>query len=303
MVGPMIRLGLIGDNIGASKAPLLHELAGGLCGLSVAYDLLQPADLGCAFEDVLQRCQNSGYRGLNITYPYKERVVRHLEVDDRVVRAIGACNTVLFDGARLRGYNTDYTGFVTAYRNGFGEAPPGCVALAGAGGVGRAIGFALAQLGASELRLFDLEQWKSIALANAIHSVHGATRIEVAGTIEQATKGADALVNGTPVGMVGIGGYPFPPGLISDQRWAFDAVYTPVDTPFTLAARAAGLSTMSGYELFLYQGIDAFRHFTARDIGELPLREALKSCEGRVHTSPANVHTIPAPPDTDRACR
>lgn len=277
MVGPVIRLGLIGDNIAASKAPLLHKLAGGLCGLSVAYDLLQPADLGCTFEDVLRQCQGSGYRGLNITYPYKERVVGYLEVDDPVVRAIGACNTVLFDGARPRGHNTDYTGFVAAYRNGFGDAQPGCVALAGAGGVGRAIGFALATLGASELRLFDLEQWKSIALAEAIRSVHRHARIEVAGTIEQAAKGADALVNGTPVGMVGISGCPFPPDLIAGQRWAFDAVYTPVDTHFMLATRAAGLSTMSGYELFLYQGIDAFRHFTGRDVSERPLRAALKS--------------------------
>jgi shikimate dehydrogenase len=302
MAGSAIRLGLIGDNIAASKAPLLHKLAGELCGLSVIYNLLQPADLGCAFEDVLRQCQGAGYRGLNITYPYKERVIGYLEVDDPVVRAVGACNTVLFDGARARGYNTDYTGFVTAYRNGFGDAPPGRVALTGVGGVGRAIGFALARLGASELRLFDLEQGKSIALAEAIRFVHRDARVEIADTVEQAAKGADALVNGTPVGMVGIGGYPFPPGLIGGQRWAFDAVYTPVDTPFMLAARAAGLLTMSGYELFLYQGIDAFRHFTARDIGERPLREALESCECRVHTSSANVSPLAAS-DADRTPR
>lgn len=279
--GPPIRLGLIGDNIAASKAPLLHRLAGELCGLSVSYDLLRPADLGRAFEDVIRQCQSSGYRGLNITYPYKERVVAYLEVDDLTVRALGACNTVLFEGGRALGYNTDYTGFMAAYRNSFGETPPGRVALAGAGGVGRAIGFALARLGANELRLFDLERRKSIALAEAIRSVHGNTRIEVPGTIEQAIEGADALVNGTPVGMVGIGGCPFPPELLNRQRWAFDAVYTPVDTPFTLAARAAGLSIMSGYELFLYQGIDAFRHFTGRDVAERPLREALKLNEDR----------------------
>ena len=88
--GPPIRLGLIGDNIAASKAPLLHRLAGELCGLSVSYDLLQPADLGRALEDVIRQCQSSGYRGLNITYPYKERVVAYLEVDDLTVRALGA---------------------------------------------------------------------------------------------------------------------------------------------------------------------------------------------------------------------
>jgi len=277
MAGSAVRLGLIGDNIAASKAPLLHKLAGELCGLSVSYDLLQPAELGCSFDDVLRQCQRTSYRGLNITYPYKERVVAYLRVDDPVVRAIGACNTVLFEGARPLGYNTDYSGFLQAYRNRFGNRAPGRVALAGAGGVGRAIGFALIELGASELRLFDLEQRKSVALAEALHSVRKDLRVEVAGTVEQAAKGADALINGTPAGMTGIGGCPFPSELMNGKRWAFDAVYTPLDTPFMLAARAAGLSTLGGYELFIYQGIDAFRHFAGKDVAEGPLREALEA--------------------------
>ena len=279
MAGPEIRLGLIGDNIAASKAPGLHRIAGRLCGLSVTYDLLQPADLGRSFEEVLERCRASGYRGLNITYPYKERVVGQLRVEDPEVRAIGACNTVLFEGARPRGCNTDYSGFVAAYRNGFGDAAPGCVALIGCGGVGRAIGFALVRLGAGELRLFDLDRRKCAALAEAIRSVHKRIPIQVSASIAAAADGAEALVNCTPLGMVGIGGCPVPTELIGGQRWAFDAVYTPVDTPFMLAARAGGLATMSGYELFLYQGIDAFRHFTGRDVAEGRLREELRLLE------------------------
>jgi shikimate dehydrogenase len=277
MAGSPIRLGLIGDNIAASKAPLLHRLAGELCGLRVTYDLLPPAEFGSEFEDVLRQCADAGYRGLNITYPYKERVVAHLQTDDPVVRAIGACNTVLFEQASWRGCNTDYSGFIAAYRHSFGDAPPGRVTLAGAGGVGRAIGFALVRLGASELRLFDTDDRKSNALAGAIRSVERDCRIAVAGTVEEAAEGTDALVNATPLGMAGIGGGPFPLGVMAGKRWAFDAVYTPVDTPFMLAARAAGLSAMSGYELFVYQGIDAFRHFTGQDVAEVPLREALRT--------------------------
>jgi quinate/shikimate dehydrogenase (NAD+) len=282
MTGSPIRLGLIGDNIAASKAPALHTIAGRLCGLSVTYDLLVPADLGRTFEDMLRQCQDTGYRGVNITYPYKERVVEHLRIDDPTVHAIGACNTVLFEGAGPRGYNTDYSGFVAAYRNSFGDAPPGRVALAGAGGVGRAIGFALARLGASELRLFDLDRQKSIALGEAIRSIHKRTHIQMPVAIEEAAEDADALVNATPIGMVGTGGCPFPRERISGQSWAFDAVYTPVDTLFLRAARAAGLSAMSGHELFLYQGIDAFRFFTGHDAPKDRLRKELKISEDRV---------------------
>ena len=134
-----IRLGLIGDNIAASSSPALHRLAGQLSGLTVTYDLLRPADLNRSFEEVLAWAESSGYRGLNITYPYKERVVAHLDVPDPAVRAVGACNTVLFGAGRPVGWNTDYSGFMAAYRHRFGDKPPGRVAMAGTGGVGRAI--------------------------------------------------------------------------------------------------------------------------------------------------------------------
>ncbi|WP_137046158.1 shikimate dehydrogenase [Pseudolabrys sp. FHR47] len=276
MTSSPIKLGLIGDNIAASSSPALHRIAGRLVGLSVTYDLLRPADRGASFEAVLASAETAGYRGVNITYPYKERVNAYIDVPDPAVRAIGACNTVLFGAKRPVGWNTDYSGFMAAYRHHFGQRPPGRVAMAGTGGVGRAIAFALCQLGASELRLFDIDAAKSSALAQALRALPSATTVTTAATIEEAAKDAEGLVNSTPIGMVGIGGCPFPEATIAGRRWAFDAVYTPVDTPFMVAAGAAGLDLLSGYELFFYQGVDAFRHFTGKDVPELPLRDALK---------------------------
>lgn len=139
----------------------------------------------------------------------------------------------------------------------------------------------MARLGVGELRLFDLDARKAAALAEAIHAAQAQTRIRIPATIEEAADGADGLVNATPVGMGGIDGCPFPRALIGGRRWAFDAVCTPVDTLFILAARAAGLTAMSGYELFLYQGIHAFRHFTGHDVAEGRLREELQAVAGR----------------------
>ncbi|MBS0246361.1 MAG: shikimate dehydrogenase [Proteobacteria bacterium] len=282
-MGPSsIRLGLIGDNIAASSSPALHRIAGRLTGLTVTYDLLRPADLGKSFEEVLAWAEADGYRGLNITYPYKERVIAHLDVPDPAVRAIGACNTVLFGAGKPQGWNTDFSGFVAGYRHVFGDRPPGRVAMAGAGGVGRAIAFGLCQRGASELRLFDVDAGKATAVAEALRSLPVKTTVVVAKSIADACRDADGLVNSTPIGMVGIGGCPFPADCISGQRWAFDAVYTPVETPFIVAARQAGLEVMSGYELFFFQGVDAFRHFTGRDVPQDALREALKQGEDQV---------------------
>lgn len=277
-----IRLGLIGDNIAASSSPALHRIAGRLSGLAVTYDLLRPGDRGASFEEMLSWAETAGYRGVNITYPYKERVIAYIDVPDPAVRAIGACNTVLFGGGKPVGWNTDYSGFVAAYRQSFGQRLPGRVAMAGTGGVGRAIAFALCQLGASELRLFDIDAAKAKAMAQALRALPSATTVTTAASIEEAAKDAEGLVNSTPMGMVGIGGCPFPEATIAGRRWAFDAVYTPVDTPFMVAAGAAGLDLLSGYELFFYQGVDAFRHFTGKDVPEAPLRAALKAGEARV---------------------
>src|SRR6187200_2190031 len=91
-----IRLGLIGDNIAASRAPDLHHAAARLCGIDVEYERLVPRDLGLDFEDIVARAKADGRRGLNITHPYKERVLPLVKIDDIDVQAIGACNTLLF---------------------------------------------------------------------------------------------------------------------------------------------------------------------------------------------------------------
>src|SRR5436190_14640042 len=112
------RLGLIGDNIAASKAPLLHRLAGKLCGISITYERLTP-EPGKPFDAVFAACRHQGYRGLNITLPYKETVLSRLAWIDPEAASIGACNTVVFEPAGPRGFNTDYTGFVDACRGTF----------------------------------------------------------------------------------------------------------------------------------------------------------------------------------------
>ena len=84
-----IRLGLIGDNIVASRAPDLHHAAARICGIDVSYERLAPRDLGLDFDGVFARARAEGLRGLNITHPYKERVLRFVTTEHPTVAAIG----------------------------------------------------------------------------------------------------------------------------------------------------------------------------------------------------------------------
>jgi shikimate dehydrogenase len=270
-----VKLGLIGDNIARSQSPRLHELAGRLTDIPVSYERLIPNDLDKDFEAVFLAARDEGFRGLNITYPYKERVVRLLHVPDPRVAALGAVNTVVFAADGPEGHNTDWSGFLAGYRRAFGDRPTGTVCMVGAGGVGKAVAFGLIELGMRDLRLVERDLPKAEALASALRAASPDLRVTVTGDVGAGAAGAAGLINCTPVGMVGYDGTPVPARLMAGAEWAFDAVYTPVDTQFLRDAAAGGLQVMSGYELYFYQGLHAFTVFHGRPIDEAVLRAAL----------------------------
>lgn len=274
---PDLLLGLIGDNISRSKAPVLHRLAGELCGLDVRYVRLIPKEMDRDFDDVFAYCVENAYRGINITYPYKEEVVPKVRVDDPLVRALGAVNTVVFEAGGPRGFNTDYTGFIAAYRKVLGEAAPGPVCMIGAGGVGKAVAFGLIPLGLEELRVVERDLAKAEALADALRRAAPGVKVAATGDAAEGARGAHGLINCTPVGMVGYDGTPLDRAHMNGAGWAFDAVYTPVDTQFLGDAAAEGLTLISGYELFFFQGVDAWKIFAGRTVDQAALRRALLS--------------------------
>lgn len=275
MTAPDIRLGLIGDNIAASRSPRLHELAGLQNARVVQYDRLVPQDLGQSWDAIFDGLAAKGYRGTNITYPYKEKVVPRLVIEDPLVRAIGACNTAIFDQGRALGHNTDYSGFVAAYRRLRGDTPTGPVLMIGTGGVGRAVAFGLVALGTPEIRLVDMDPAKARALADDLRAAAPGLRVIVGEDAATAAQGAEGLINCTPVGMVGKPGTPLPAAAMASGTWAFDAVYTPVDTQFLSDAAARGLQILSGWELFFYQGVHAWTLFTGLPLDEARLRADL----------------------------
>ena len=184
-------------------------------------------------------------------------------------------NLVRFESNRRQGFNTDFTGFLSAWRARFGTDAPGIVCQVGAGGAGKAIGFALAELGAETIRLVDVDRVRARALAESLRTAYPETGAAACPCLEEAAAGARGLVNCSPVGMVGHGGTPVPRAHMPGAAWAFDAVYTPVDTRFLLDAAAAGLDTLSGFELFFHQGADGFEIFCGRSVDRPRLRQAL----------------------------
>jgi shikimate dehydrogenase len=252
--------GLVGAPIAHSASPAMHERAAEALGVHCHYQLIEVA--GADREELrrlLDGVRRLGFAGVNVTFPYKEAVVSLLDELSPGAQAIGAVNTVVVRDGRLIGHNTDTTGFARAITGLVRDPAQSVVAVIGAGGVGRAITFALAGIGVAEIRIFDTDRAKAAQLAGQIGK-RGKT--SVAGSVEDAMRGATGVVNGSPVGMLPNRGTPVPDALLHRDLWVADAVYTPLWTPLLNAAKAEGAEVMTGRDLAIYQAADAFELFT-----------------------------------------
>ncbi len=259
---PRVLTGLIGAPIKHSASPAMHEAAAAAVGLRGHYQLIEVAGADRAqLRSLLDSVKQMGFAGVNVTYPYKEAVVELLDALAPEAQAMGAVNTVVVRDGRLIGHNTDTTGFARAAAPLVESSGRGPVALVGAGGVGKAIAFALVSLGVSELRIVDAERTKAETLAALLRDHAG---VSVADNVETALRGAVGLVNGTPVGMLPNRDSPVPEALLHDGLWVADAIYSPLWTPLLTAAKARGARVMTGRELAIHQAADGFRLFTGR---------------------------------------
>ena len=250
--------GLIGAPIAQSASPAMHERAAEALGIRGHYQLIEVAGADTTgLRMMLEGVRRLGFAGVNVTYPYKEAVVPLLDELAPGAAAMGAVNTVVVRGSRLIGHNTDTTGFARAVAPLL--APAGnAIAVIGAGGVGKAIAFALAHQKVSDIRIFDSEP----ARAEKLVALLDTTGTRAAASVEDALDGATGLINGTPVGMLPNREMPVPVALLRADLWVADAVYSPLITPLLAEAQERGAKIMTGRELAIYQAADAFELFT-----------------------------------------
>jgi shikimate dehydrogenase len=259
-------VGLIGANIMRSLSPALFADAFAAAGIDGFYHLLDVDRLpGRRLPQLLDAIKTAGFAGANITYPFKQDVIALLDAVDPEAAQTGAINTVTIapDG-RTTGYNFDRRGWRKSFDETFGRgrAERAKVVLIGAGGAGRAVGFALMDLGVAVLVIHDRDGARANALESDIAKYYGAARCRVTGNLEGDIAAADGVVNATQVGMNGFPGNPVPVTVMTAAQWCADVIYTPVETAFLQAAAAKGCRAMNGGGMCVYQAVEAFRLFT-----------------------------------------
>ena len=271
-------LGLIGEGISASRTPRMHENEGAAHDLTTIYRTIDIAEERLAsvpLTELLTSAVNLGFDGLNITHPFKQQVIDHLDEVAPGARRIGSVNTVVIDEAgRTTGHNTDVTGFARGFEAGLDGAARNRVVQIGAGGAGRAVAFALSELGVKDLVIADISAQRAQDLAAEIGDHVRAISTQ---ELEPSITSADGIVNATPVGMAPFPGTPFDTGLLDPQTWVADVVYFPLETQLLREAMDKGCRTLDGSGMAVNQAIDAFELFSGCKADPRRMRETFLS--------------------------
>jgi shikimate dehydrogenase len=272
-----VLLGLIGAGIQASLTPALHEAEGHAQGLRTIYKLIDLEALGLtadALPDLLTAAERMGFSGLNVTHPCKQMVLPLLHEISPEARALGAVNTVLLQGGKRIGHNTDWWGFAENFRRGLPDVALGRVVQLGAGGAGAAVAQAALTLGVRHLTIFDVDAERAHALAALLGARFVNAHVAAGMDLTAAIAVADGLINATPVGMASHPGLPLPAELLRPELWVSEIVYFPLETALLRAAHAIGCRTLDGGGMAVFQAVEAFRLFT----GIAPDADRMRRC-------------------------
>lgn len=263
--------GVLGDPIGHSLSPLLHNTVMRKLGINGVYlPIRVTAD---QFEETLDEFEWLGFRGYSVTIPHKQAALEKFPLCEDVVRQIGAANTIYRDSdGQWRSENTDFQAALEALATVFreGETLEGKrVLMLGAGGAARAIGYGVLHAGGGlVIASRTTERARLLAQTLGCRFVTWENR---------GSEPADVLINCTPVGMhPNVDETPFQPHWLREEMIVFDTVYNPEQTLLLRHARERDCRTVSGIEMFIRQAAAQFQLFTGQTAPLEMLREVLR---------------------------
>lgn len=244
--------GILGRPVAHSLSPAMHNAAFAHLRLNAVYVPFEVQDLRQAV---------AGLRGLNlggvsVTIPFKEEIIPLLDEVTGPAARMGAVNTVVNQGGRLVGHNTDWLGAVAALKEKT-EIQGRQVLILGAGGAARAIAYGVLEAG-GRVSVTDIDMSKAATLAREFG-------VECLEPGQMDTCKAEILINATPVGMAPHSDdIPLAPELLSRFRLVMDIVYRPLRTRLLKEAHARGLEVVDGLRMLLHQGAAQFSLWTGQ---------------------------------------
>lgn len=267
---------LIGHPVEHSFSPIMHNAAFKKLGLDyvyVAYEV-HPDNL----ESAIKGMRALDIKGMNVTIPHKQEVMKYVDEIDPIAEKMGAINTIKNDNGVLKARNTDAGGARKSLIDAGCELSGKNVLILGSGGVSRALAFILAE-DVGQIVLTDIVEDLAIGLAKEVSEKTGANIeaiISNDATLKEEAEKADILINATPLGMYPkMDASPIAKELLHKDLFVFDVIYNPLETKFMKEATEIGCKTLSGLDMLVNQGVLAFEWFTGKTPNSKLMKEKI----------------------------
>jgi shikimate dehydrogenase len=256
-----IKTGVIGHPVAHSQSPRIHNFWIEKHRLEGSYEAIEcaPGDL----KDGIKRLVDEGYKGFNVTVPHKEAILKLCDSVEMNAQNIGAVNTVVIEGGKLRGLNTDSFGFLANIYDSepsFSFEYKSAVVL-GAGGAARAVISALIGEQIEKIILINRTRAKAEKLAHEMDMKTGILEVRDWESRSAVLAEADILVNTTSLGMTGQPPLEIDLQALSAKALVNDIVYVPQETELLTQARARGAGAIGGIGMLLHQAQPAFNEW------------------------------------------
>lgn len=283
--GHTLLISLIATPIRHSLSPTMHNEAFAKLGLDYAYLAFEVGNE--ELKDAVQGIRALGIRGSNVSMPNKQAIIPYLDELSPAATLVGAVNTVTNkDGkGHLVGYNTDGTGAMRALKEEGVEVKDQIVTLSGAGGAGTAIAIQAALDGVKELRIFNIEDQHFATAQETMKKINENTNCiaTVTDLADQSSFKKSIADSSIYIDATGVGMKPLQeeslindPEVIRPDLVVFDVVYIPKETKLLRFARENGAKkAINGLGMMLYQGAEAFKHFTGEEMPVDYIRDLL----------------------------
>ena len=264
-------LGVIGYPLKMSLSPVFQQAALDQLNLGLTYEAWSTAADG--LETRVSTLRAPAIVGANVTIPHKETIVPLLDEVDDLALTVGAVNTIVNDGGKLLGYNTDVEGAVEALRRDAGFDPEGKrVVVAGAGGAARAMVVSLLRAKVASIIVINRTFSRATKLVEELQPLSKEAELkalpETHVSWTSATTGCDLVVNCTSAGSTETGDEsdsPVPAEAIHAGVLVYDIIYRPFETTLMRTARERGARVLGGLSMLIYQGAASFKLWTGRD--------------------------------------
>ena len=271
--------GIFGWPISHTASPAMHNAAFRHSGINSVYVPFHvpPGDIKRAIKSIIPL----GISGVNITVPYKETAFKLVDETSRESQLIGAVNTIVVQGDKLIGHNTDAQGFLRSLKyDGRTNPYRKNVVLLGSGGAARAVAVQLAMTNVKSLCIVNRTFSRAIRLARYIKRHFPNIKISPAylksKAINEALESADILINATTCGMKRGDPLLVDHSLLHPGIVVYDLIYKPQETKLITEAKQMGLKTVNGFGMLLYQGAAAFEIWTGKKAPLEIMRQSLE---------------------------